>query len=78
MVNTEKVLQAVKSRATERGLYKMIIASETGKSALKVLEVFKGTRIEVKEIIAKHIRRVKVPPEYKDENWRSNLDAYYL
>jgi len=43
-----------------------------------VLEVFKGTRIEVKEIIAKHIRRVKVPPEYKDENWRSNLDAYYL
>lgn len=45
--NTEKVLQAVKSRATETGLYKVIIASETGKSALKALEVFEGTRIDL-------------------------------
>ncbi|MGQ9506260.1 MAG: hypothetical protein ACUVTB_00180 [Candidatus Bathycorpusculaceae bacterium] len=33
---------------------------------------------EVREIIAKPICRVKELPEYKYENWKGNLDQYYL
>lgn len=46
-VNTEKVLHAAKSRCEETGLSKVVIASETGKSALKALSIFKGTRIKL-------------------------------
>jgi hypothetical protein len=125
-VNTEKVLQAAKLRCEETGLTKVVIASETGRSALKALNIFKGTKIaieaavmatdagevdageevvscagtyksldtalvvktaysggffkefEVREIIAKPICRVKALPEYKYENWKGNLDQYYL
>jgi hypothetical protein len=46
-VNTEKVLQAAKIRCEETGLSKVVIASETGRSALKALNIFKGARIKL-------------------------------
>jgi hypothetical protein len=45
--NTEKVLQAAKLRCEETGLTKVVIASETGRSALKALNIFKGTKIKL-------------------------------
>jgi hypothetical protein len=46
-VNTEKVLHAAKLRCEEKGLNKVVIASETGRSALKALNIFKGTKIKL-------------------------------
>lgn len=46
-VNTEKVLRAVKRRCEGRDLKTVIVASETGKSALMALEVFEGASIEL-------------------------------
>jgi len=44
-VNTWKVLQLARDRALELGISKMILASETGRSALKALEALKGTNM---------------------------------
>jgi len=38
-INTEKVLHMVKRRCKETGINKVVIASETGRSALKALDV---------------------------------------
>jgi len=46
-VNTEKVLQAVKQRCKETRIDKVVIASETGRSATKALDIFKGTNIRL-------------------------------
>jgi len=46
-VNTEKVLHAAKLRCEETGLTKVVIASETGRSVLKALNIFKGTKIKL-------------------------------
>jgi len=46
-VNTEKVLHAAKLRCKEKGLNKVVIASETGRSAIKALNIFKGTKIKL-------------------------------
>lgn len=46
-VNTEKVLYAVKSRCKETSLNKVVIASETGRSAIKALEILKETSIKM-------------------------------
>ncbi|MDI6690406.1 MAG: pyruvate kinase alpha/beta domain-containing protein [Candidatus Bathyarchaeota archaeon] len=46
-VNTEKVLQKAKLRCEETGVSKVVIASETGRSAIKALSVFKGTKIKL-------------------------------
>jgi hypothetical protein len=51
-VNTEKVLHAVKLRCKERDIIKVVIASETGRSAIKALDVFKST--DVKLIVVTH------------------------
>jgi hypothetical protein len=51
-VNTEKVLQAVKLRCRESGIHKVVIASETGKSALKALDILKQT--DAKMIVVTH------------------------
>lgn len=45
--NTEKVLHLAKSRCEETGINKVVIASETGRSAIKALGVFKGAKIEL-------------------------------
>jgi uncharacterized protein len=44
-VNTLKVLDLARERAVELNVHKMVVASETGRSALKALEVLKGTKI---------------------------------
>lgn len=46
-VNTEKVLQKAKLRCEEKGLGKVVVASETGRSAIKALGIFKGTKIKL-------------------------------
>ncbi|MGC8895534.1 MAG: pyruvate kinase alpha/beta domain-containing protein [Candidatus Bathyarchaeia archaeon] len=46
-VNTEKVLQAAKIRCEKTGLNKVVVASETGRSALKALNIFKGTKTKL-------------------------------
>ncbi len=46
-VNTTKVLELARDRARERKLQKMVVASETGRSALKALDILKGTKIKL-------------------------------
>ena len=46
-VNTRKVLELARERALELGISKMVLASETGRSALKALEALKGTKINL-------------------------------
>jgi hypothetical protein len=46
-VNTEETLRAARSRCEETGINTAVIASETGRSAMKALEVFKGTGIRI-------------------------------
>jgi hypothetical protein len=46
-VNTGKLLKAVKSRCAETNMNKVVIASETGRSATKALKVFEGTNIKI-------------------------------
>jgi hypothetical protein len=44
-INTWKVLKLARERALELGISKIVLASETGRSALKALEALKGTKI---------------------------------
>jgi hypothetical protein len=46
-VNTEKVLHAAKLRCEEEGVNKVVIASETGRSTIKALNIFKGTKTKL-------------------------------
>ena len=46
-INTEKVLHLAKKRCEELGIEKVVIASETGRSALKALEVFNDGNIRI-------------------------------
>ena len=46
-VNTEKVLHAIKSRCKETNLSKVVIASETGRSAMKAIDIFRGTKMKI-------------------------------
>ena len=51
-VNTEKVLRAVRSRCEELKLSKVVIASETGRSVIKALDVLR--EINVKIVVVTH------------------------
>ena len=46
-VNTEKTLELALRRVQQRGLKKLVLASETGLSALKAVEQLKGSPIEL-------------------------------
>jgi len=46
-INTEKVLHLVKQYCEKSDLKKVIIASETGRSAVKAIDIFKGTNIKI-------------------------------
>jgi len=46
-VNTEKTLQLAVERARELGIKKLIVASETGLSALKAVEALRNTKINL-------------------------------
>jgi len=50
--NTEKLLEIVRGRCIEVGPKTVVIASETGRSAVKALEFFKGT--DIKMIVVTH------------------------
>lgn len=63
-VNTGKVLELARQRALELDIKKMVVASETGRSALKALDVLQGTGIKL--IVVTH---------YPSETWgpRGNI-----
>ena len=46
-VNTEKALELARERALELKIEKMVVASETGRSALKALKALKDTDIQL-------------------------------
>jgi hypothetical protein len=46
-VNTRKALELARERALELGIGKIVVASETGRSALKALEVWEGAKISL-------------------------------
>jgi hypothetical protein len=46
-LNTERVLRAAKARCEETNIKKVIIASETGRSAIKALDIFKETNVKI-------------------------------
>ncbi|NOX45331.1 MAG: hypothetical protein GXO72_06340 [Caldiserica bacterium] len=46
-INTRWVLELARDRALELGIGVMVVASETGRSALKALEVLRGTGIKL-------------------------------
>lgn len=46
-INTQKVLEAAKKRCEETGITTVIVASETGRSALRAVDVFAGTKIRL-------------------------------
>ena len=46
-VNTEKVLRGAKKRCEELGIDEIVIASETGRSALKAVDAFRGTKTKI-------------------------------
>ena len=51
-VNTRKALELARQRALELNINKMVVASETGRSALKALEVLEET--DIKLIVVTH------------------------
>jgi len=57
-VNTTKVLELARQRALALGIEKMVVASETGRSALQAFQVIKG--LEIKLIVVTH---------YPDKTW---------
>ncbi len=64
--NTEATLQAVRRRADELGIKKVVVASHTGKSAIKALDILKG----IKVIAVTHVTGFREPnvQELNDEN----------
>jgi len=64
--NTEAVLQVVCRRADELGIKKVVVASNTGNSAVKALDILKG----IKVIAVTHVTGFREPnvQEFKEEN----------
>lgn len=46
-VNTTKALELALARSQELGIQKLIVASETGRSALRALEIFDGSSVQL-------------------------------
>ncbi|GAY26308.1 hypothetical protein ATG_15110 [Desulfurococcaceae archaeon AG1] len=75
--NTEKLLSLVRLYCENTGINKVVIASETGRSALKALEIFKGTNIKI--IVVTHYPaetwgpRGSIPIGLKRKEYLKNL-----
>ncbi len=75
--NTEKVLQAVRLRCLKTNMSKVVVASETGRSAIKALDMFKGTNIKV--IVVTHYPATtwgpkgKIPIGLRRKEYTENL-----
>jgi hypothetical protein len=76
-VNTEKLLEVVKSRCVNLGPNTVVIASETGRSAVKAVEVFKGTKVKI--VVVTHYPATtwgpkgEIPIGLKHEKYANNL-----
>lgn len=76
-VNTDEVLHLVKLRCEETSINKVVVASETGRSAVKALGVFKGTNIHM--IVVTHYPATtwgpkgKIPIGLKRKEYSENL-----
>ena len=64
--NTDEVLRLAKQRAEKLGIKSILVASTTGETALKAMEVFKGARI----VAVSHFTGMKGPntQEFPEEN----------
>ncbi|MCX8174127.1 MAG: hypothetical protein N3F63_05955 [Thermoplasmata archaeon] len=60
-INTENLLRLAKKRCEELGIGKVIIASETGRSALKALKIFKESGIKM--IVVTHYPGTTIGPK---------------
>jgi hypothetical protein len=71
--NTEEVLRLAKTRAEEMGIKSILVASSTGETALKAMEVFKGAKI----VAVSHFTGMKEPntQEFTEENRRRMISA---
>ncbi len=59
-VNTDEVLRIAKKRAGELGIQTVLLASTTGETAIKAMEVFSGFRV----ITVTHYTNLKQPNAY--------------
>ena len=64
--NTEATLQIVRQRASELGIKNIVIASNTGNSAVKAIDMLEGLRV----IVVTHVTGFREPniQEFTDEN----------
>jgi hypothetical protein len=64
--NTDAVLKAVRQRADELGIKTVVVASSTGKTGVKAMDVFKGFKV----IVVSHVTgfRGVNTQEFLDEN----------
>lgn len=64
--NTDKTLALAKARADELGIETIVIASTTGKTAVRAVDVFKGYKV----IVVTHVAGFREPntQEFTDEN----------
>jgi hypothetical protein len=71
--NTDEVLSLAKLRAEELGIKTILVASTTGDTALKAMEVFKEARI----VVVSHFTGMKGPniQEFTEENRQKLLSA---
>jgi len=76
-VNTEKLLQIVKQWCTDCGFRNVVVASETGRSAVKALETFQDTNIEI--VVVTHYPATtwgpkgEIPIGLKRQEYKQNL-----
>lgn len=71
--NTNEVLRLAKRRAEELGIKTILVASTTGDTALKAIEVFKGARI----VVVSHFTGMRAPntQEFTEENRQKVISA---
>ena len=59
--NTAAVLQLARERAQELNVRKVVIASETGRSALKALDIFRGSDVQL--VVVTHYTATTIGPK---------------
>jgi hypothetical protein len=71
--NTDQVLRLAKRRAKELSIKTILVASTTGDTALKAMEVFKGSRI----VVVSHFTGMRGPntQEFTEENRQKVISA---
>lgn len=62
-INTDNVIEIAKNRALESGIQKLVVASETGRSALRAVKLLKNTNLKL--IIVTHYPESTYGPKGK-------------